>query len=232
MPLNLALIYDSTPGFRLHAPVQNCQLQLWISQPFVHRAALRRKQKCPDQLWITHGLVRNSWNVPFRQSVHCSRPVEGRFSPSQLRNSPTCKFVTKVKSLYTPPAFRKALMSSDLIRGHMSVRSHERLRTTSRLLTLEGGLRSWRGRLPRWVLAQATPRRGESGMRSANGRNPSTNRRAPAELTSPPCSAEQRETLRRGLRILTQMTVRAHLRRQASQSGTVQEPPAEGEDGD
>ena len=116
----------------------------------------------------------------------------------------------------------------------MSVRSHGRLRlrTTSRLLTLEGGLRSWRGRLPRWVLAQATPRRGESGMRSANGRNPSTNRRATAELTSPPYSAEQQETLRRGLRILAQMIVRAHLRRQVSQSGAATESPAEAEDED
>lgn len=69
-------------------------------------------------------------------------------------------------------------------------------------------------------------------MRSANGRNPSTNRRATAEVTSPPYSAEQRETLRRGLRILARIIARAHLRRQASQSGTVQEPPAEGEDGD
>ena len=114
----------------------------------------------------------------------------------------------------------------------MSVRSHGRLRTTSRLLTLEGGLRSWRGRLPRWVLAQTTPRRGESGMRSANGRNPSTNRRTTAELTSPPYSAEQRETLRRGLRILAQMIVRAHLRRQVSQSGAAPESPAEAEDED
>ena len=34
------------------------------------------------------------------------------------------------------------------------------------------------------------------------------------------------------LRILARIIARAHLRRQASQSGAVQEPPAEGEDGD
>ena len=156
----------------------------------------------------------------------------GRFSLSQLRNDHLCKIVANVESLYTPPASRKVLMPSDLIRGHMSVRSHGRLRTTSRLLTLEGGRRSWWEHLPRWSLAQATPRRGESGMRSANGRNPSTNRRCSAELTSPPYSAEQRETLRRGLRILTQMIVRAHLRRQVSRSGAAPESPAEAEDED
>ena len=69
-------------------------------------------------------------------------------------------------------------------------------------------------------------------MRSANGRNPSTNRRATAELTSPPYSAEQRETLRRGLRILVRMIARAHLRRQASRSGAAPKPPAEDEDGE
>ena len=43
---------------------------------------------------------------------------------------------------------------------------------------------------------------------SANGQNPSTNRRTTAY------TAEQQETLRRGLRIIARMIARAHLRRQ------------------
>ena len=55
-----------------------------------------------------------------------------------------------------------------------------------------------------------------------------------ASLTEPmsSCSAEERETVRHGLRMLAGMVVRAHLRRQASRSGAVPEPPAEGEDAD
>ena len=49
-------------------------------------------------------------------------------------------------------------------------------------------------------------RDGMSDMRSANESNPSTERRV---------SVEQRETVRRGLRILARMIARAHLRRQA-----------------
>ena len=63
-------------------------------------------------------------------------------------------------------------------------------------------------------------------MRSANGRKPSTNRRTTAY------SAEERETLRRGLRIIARMIARAHLRRQASRSTASPRPPAEHEDGD
>ena len=40
---------------------------------------------------------------------------------------------------------------------------------------------------------------GGTGVRSADGRNPSTNHRATAEQGSPSYSAEQREPLRRGL---------------------------------
>ena len=71
-----------------------------------------------------------------------------------------------------------------------------------------------------------------SGMRRANGSNPSTDRRATAKRGSPAHSAEQRETLRRGLRILALMIARSHLRRQASRSAAAPSPPAETEDGD
>ena len=63
-------------------------------------------------------------------------------------------------------------------------------------------------------------------MRSANERNPSTNRRTTAY------SAQERETLRRGLRIIARMIARAHLRRQASHSVTAPRTPSEHEDGD
>ena len=69
-------------------------------------------------------------------------------------------------------------------------------------------------------------------MKSANGKNRQTNRRATARRGSPTYSTEQRETVRRGLRILARMIARAHLRRQESRSGAAPRPSAEGEDGD
>ena len=81
-------------------------------------------------------------------------------------------------------------------------------------------------------LAHETPRGGMSGMRSANGENPPTNRRATAKRGSPTYSPEQRETMRRGLRILARMIARAHLRRQAARSVTAPRPPADQEDED
>ena len=65
-----------------------------------------------------------------------------------------------------------------------------------------------------------------SGMRRHNGQNPSTNRRATAY------TAEQQETLQRGLRIIARMIARAHLRRLESPSGASPRPTAEDEDGD
>ena len=63
-------------------------------------------------------------------------------------------------------------------------------------------------------------------MRSANESNPSTNRRATAY------TAEQRETLRRGLRIIARMIARAHLRRLESRSVAALRPTVEDDDGD
>ena len=65
-----------------------------------------------------------------------------------------------------------------------------------------------------------------SGMRSHNGRKPSTGQRATAY------TVEQQETLRRGLRIIARMIARAHLQRQASPSSSSPRPTAEDEDGD
>ncbi len=81
-------------------------------------------------------------------------------------------------------------------------------------------------------LARETLGCGRNGMRSANGGNPPTNRRATARRGSPTHSADQQETVRRGLRILARMIARAHLRRQASRSAAAPRPPADQEDGD
>ena len=64
----------------------------------------------------------------------------------------------------------------------------------------------------------------QSGMKSENRRNSSTNRKASAEYT-----AEQREQMRRGLRILARIIARAHLRRQASLPGVAAEDCARDE---
>ena len=87
--------------------------------------------------------------------------------------------------------------------------------------TLEGGRRNSTAPTTARLASGATA---GSGMRRADGRKPSTDRRATAY------TAEQRETLRRGLRILARMIARAHLRRQESRSGAAPEPPAEDED--
>ena len=68
-------------------------------------------------------------------------------------------------------------------------------------------------------------------MRSADGQRPSTDRRNSAERGSPSYSAEQRETVQRGLGILARIIARSRLLRQASRS-TAARPPAEDEDGD
>ncbi len=68
-----------------------------------------------------------------------------------------------------------------------------------------------------------------SGMRSANGQRPPDNRRATVRRGSPSYSAEERETVQRGLRIIARMIARAHLRRQTLQAETEPETPKDGE---
>ena len=67
-------------------------------------------------------------------------------------------------------------------------------------------------------------------MRSVNGRRPPDNRRTTPERGSPTYSAEQRETVQRGLRILARIIARAHLRRQALRAETEPETPKDGGD--
>ena len=66
-------------------------------------------------------------------------------------------------------------------------------------------------------------------MRSANGRRPPNNRWATVRRGSPTYSAEEQETIQRGLRIIARMIARAHLRRQALRAETEQETPKDGE---
>ena len=60
-------------------------------------------------------------------------------------------------------------------------------------------------------------------MRRANGRKPSRDQGATVY------SAEQREPLQRGLRILARIIARGHLRRQESRSAAAPRPSAEDE---
>ena len=76
-------------------------------------------------------------------------------------------------------------------------------------------------------------------MSGANRRNPSTNRRAAVSNPgtgpgqgSPARTAEEQDTVRRGLHILARIIARVHLGQQPSQPGPETGPPVEGEDGD
>ena len=69
-------------------------------------------------------------------------------------------------------------------------------------------------------------------MRRADRRRPSKSVTTSSNGTSVAYTAGQREQLRRGLRILARMIVRAHLRREASRSASSQpEQPLDGEAG-
>ena len=65
-------------------------------------------------------------------------------------------------------------------------------------------------------------------MQRANGKRPSTSVPPMSKRSSTAYSAEQRERLQHGLRILARMIVRAHLCREASRAVSVPtEPPSE-----
>ena len=64
-------------------------------------------------------------------------------------------------------------------------------------------------------------------MRKADRKGTSTRIPGSPKKSSTAYSAQQRERMQRGLRILARMIVRAHLRREASRSGSVpHEPPS------
>jgi len=69
----------------------------------------------------------------------------------------------------------------------------------------------------------------QGGMRSDKERSSSTNRRATAERRPVEYTAEQRERMRRGLRIMARIIARAHLQRQASPPGATPEDCARDE---
>ena len=104
--------------------------------------------------------------------------------------------------------------------GDIHAPSHGRFRTAIPPFTLEGGRRNTTAPTTARLASGATT---GSGMRRANGRKPSRDQRATAY------TAEQQETLRRGLRILARMIARAHLRRQESRPAAAPRPSAEDE---
>ena len=107
--------------------------------------------------------------------------------------------------------------------GDIHAPPHGRFRAAISPFTLEGGRRNTTAPTTARLASGTTT---GSGMRRANGRNPSRDLRATAY------TAEQQETLRRGLRILARIIARSHLRRQESRSTAAPRPPTEGEDGD
>ena len=121
----------------------------------------------------------------------------------------------RIDVLCTARRHREWACRPEPLHGRSCEQPHRRLRPAPRPLRLE-----------RTHQAHETPRDGMSGMRSANERNPAADRRATA------FSAERQEAVRLGLRIVSRMIARAHLRRQASQSLPAPRRPAEREDGD
>ena len=107
--------------------------------------------------------------------------------------------------------------------GDIHAPPHGRFRAAISPFTLEGGRRNTTAPTTARLASGTTT---GSGMRRANGRDPSRDQRATAY------TAEQQETLRRGLRILARIIARSHLRRQESRSTAAPRPPTEGEDGD
>ena len=107
--------------------------------------------------------------------------------------------------------------------GDIHAPPHGRFRAAISPFTLEGGRRNTTAPTTARLASGTTT---GSGMRRANGRKPSRDQGATAY------SAEERETLRRGLRIIARMIARAHLRRQVARSAASPRPPAEHEDGD
>ena len=208
---------DSSP---LDAP-QKCNCQLW---PLQLGPNLSRLHKCNSQL-------------------RTCRPCPERTRKSKCSLFPSCRGVIRPISATKQPALH---FCNQL---HFSVHpngiANEGIRPRSyRGAHVSALIGSYAQRFNRshwtadtWAvvddsLARETLGCGRNGMRSANGENPPTNRRATAKRRSPTHSAEERETVRRGLRILARMIARAHLRRQASRSAAAPRPPAEDEEGD
>ena len=77
------------------------------------------------------------WNQPFRQSVHCFRPVEADFPLIQLAQDPDFPFWNKLKSLYTAMTSQTAPSWEGLIRGFIGEHPYRGSRPISGALTLD-----------------------------------------------------------------------------------------------
>ena len=213
------VIPDSSPP----AASQKCNCQLWPLQP---RLNLSRLHKCNSQL-------RTCIRTPERtRKSKCSLFVScrGVIRPISATKRPDLHFCNQLHFSVHPNG-----ITNEGIRPRSYGGAH-----------VSALIGSYAQRLDRshwtadtWAVvgdfsAQETLRRGRNGMRRANGGNPPTNRRATAKRGSPThsASAEERETVGRGLRIIARMVARAHLRRQASRSPAAPRPPADQENGD
>ena len=147
------------------------------------------------------------------KSVHCLRPVEGRFTLVSATKSRLCTLCYGTQTPVHPQYCVEGAEKREPVAPRIPAQSYERSYSALRLCTL-----SCESRDP---MSRGKPQRGKE-----LARRPSNNRRATAH------SAERQEAVRRGLRILARMIARAHLRRLAARSGTAPEPPAEGEDAD
>ena len=137
----------------------------------------------------------------------------------QLRIHASGRSVTELKLLYTPDTAWKGPKKREPLAPRIPSQTYERSYSALRLCTL-----SCEGRAP---TSRGRPQGGERVGAETIDQPPGD-----GEAGSPSRSAEQRETVRRGLRILARMIARAHLRRLAARSAAAPRPPTEGEEGD
>ena len=212
---------SGVPFYSLPTAPQKCNCQLWPLQP---RPNLSRLHKCNSQL-------RTCIRTPERtRKSKCSLFVfcRGVIRPISATKRPDLHFCNQLHFSVHPNG-----INNEGIRP----RSYKGAHVSALISSYAERLDRSHWTADSWAVvgdfsAQETLRRGRNGMRRANGENPPTNRRATAKRGSPTHSADQRETMRRGLRILARMIARAHLRRQAVRSVTAPRPPAEDEDGE
>ena len=212
---------SGVPFYSLPAAPQKCNCQLWPLQP---RPNLSRLHKCNSQL-------RTCIRTPERaRKSKCSLFVScrGVIRPISATKRPDLHFCNQLRFSVHPNSITNEGIRPRSYRGaHVSpligsyAQRLDRSHWTADTWAVVGDFS-----------AQETLRRGRNGMRRANGGNPPTNRRATAKRGSPTHSTEERETVRRGLRIIARMIARAHLRRQAARSPAAPRPPADQEDGD
>ena len=181
----------------------------------------------PSCLFSARNLAYTRRNKHFPKSASYSRPVGACSCSVSKLNVPICTPCRESPIPCTPRAqCGQPSILADPTRGCIHEQGtymhppHGRFRTAISPSTLEGRRRNTTAPTTARLASGATA---GSGMRRANGRKPSRDQRATAY------TAEQRETLRRGLRILARIIARSHLRRQESRSEAAPRQSAEDE---